>query len=105
MEHLEILTQVFSWCLVALIFIALGVAIAWPRIQGKPWLVAYLTILFAYALYYRVFDAIVRYSADEPRFELYKQFEQVSLFVLLCGVIAHVLLVIALFQIRSALHD
>lgn len=101
MPIFKTLPEIASWLLVLINCVALCAVLLWPRAKGKPWLVAFLTIIVLAGLYFRVFELIVRYLAEEPRYELYNNFEAVNFSVLLCVVAAHVFFVVALFRLRS----
>ncbi|MGE0607151.1 MAG: hypothetical protein AB7O62_08675 [Pirellulales bacterium] len=103
MEISEQLRQAIYWLLLLLEITALIAAISWPRIPGKPWLVSSLALTTVNALYFRCFDACVRWFTEEPRWGLYERFDKLNLFMMSLSLAAAALLIVGLFRVRSFL--
>jgi len=64
------LRQAFYWLILLLNTMALCVLLAWPRVKGKAWLIAFLSTAVCSGLYFRLVYIIVHHTADEPRLRI-----------------------------------
>jgi hypothetical protein len=103
MQIFDVVSQGTSWLVLVINCVALYAVMVWPRIKGKAWFLAFLISMVLAQACFRAFDIAVRYSADEPRYELYETFAMFHILIMLYVVVAHVFLVIGLFHLRSFL--
>lgn len=106
MASIEIMLQVMWWSMFFTGCVGLYLALTWPNVKGKSWLVVSLFVVLMVELLTHLLQMFLSYSNNAMMGpDRYQQIITYSFLLRFLSTIGEVLFVVALFQLRSQLRE